>query len=515
MSRIDAVAKNVKFAACCQISLMAANFIVRKAFVAALGEEYLGLSGLFADILSMLSLAELGFGASIIFSLYKPVAQGNVEKVKSLMELYRRAYMLVGTAVICGGLALTPYLDFFIKEMPASIRHIEWIYVMNVVNSGASYFFIYKASLLFADQKKYVEMIINAAVKLSASVLQVAALFATKNYFVYLGIMVGATFAQNLMISAQVDKRYPYLKEKNIKPLEEEDKAVIRRNVGAMVFHKLGDVAVFGTDSVITAKFISLSAVGLYSNYMLIRKALLNMIFLAFNGITSSLGNLNACESGERKIRAFYQIHFFSAWLFGCISICLLHLYNPFIALWLGEEYLFPFPIVLLIVLNFYVYCMRMPVNSMKEVMGLFWNDRYKPLLEAGVNLAVSVILAKRMGMGGVLLGTLASTIAVPFWVEPFVLFRSGLKEDLRQYFKRYAWYLAVTLSASIVTGLLCRFSSPGFLGFLWKMVLCAFVPNIIYLLVYRHTEEYQYLKDAAIRLLGKALNRIGGKRKG
>ena len=296
-------------------------------------------------------------------------------------------------------------------------------------------------------------------------------------------------------------------------PLGEEDKAVIRKNVGAMVFHKLGDVAVFGTDSVITAKFVSLAAVGVYSNYILIRKALLKIIFLVFNGITSSLGNLNACETRERKIEAFYQLYFFSAWLFGCICICLLHLYNPFILLWLGKEYLFPFPVVFLIVINFYVYCMRMPVCNMKEVMGLFWNDRYKPVIEAGVNLVVSVILAKRMGITGVLIGTLISTVTVPFWVEPFVLFRSGLKEKLRYYFEKYIWYLAVTAAASVATGMLCRLSSPGYLGFLWKMVICAAVPNVIYVLAYRRTREYRYLKSVAVGLVQKTIRRIGGKK--
>lgn len=153
MSRVDSIAKNVRISAACQVLLMVVNFALRRVFVLVLGREYLGLDGLFTDILSMLSLAELGFGTSVLFSLYKPVAEGNQEKIKSLMSLYRRAYQVIGTVVLVAGVSLTPFLNAFVKEMPAGIPHIRWIYILNVLNSGVSYFFIYKTSLLFAYER--------------------------------------------------------------------------------------------------------------------------------------------------------------------------------------------------------------------------------------------------------------------------------------------------------------------------------------------------------------------------
>ena len=326
MSRTDNIAKNAKFAILSQAVLILTNFAVRRIFVMTLGEEYLGLNGLFTDILSMLSLAELGFGTAIVYSLYKPLAEGDKEKIKALMRLFGRAYRLVGCFVLTAGLALTPFLSFFVKEMPDGIPHVEWIYALNVVNSGASYFFIYKSSLLFADQKKYVEMLINVAVKTLAAALQIAALLVTKNYFLYLGIMIAATFGQNLLISMQVSRMYPYLKEKRTEMLPAEDRDVIRKNVGAMVFHKLGYVAVFSTDSILMAKFVSVAIVGLYSNYMLIRKALINVIDLFFVSLAASMGNLNACETDEKKYEAYSHVYFLSAWLFGFMSVCLYYL---------------------------------------------------------------------------------------------------------------------------------------------------------------------------------------------
>ena len=231
MARIDQVAKNAKFALLSQMLLVIANFVVRRVFLMTLGEEYLGLSGLFTDILSMLSMAELGFGTSIVFSLYKPLAQKDTEKIKSLMKLFRLAYRCVGLFILTAGCALTPFLDFFVKEMPEEIpeAQIQVIYLLNVLNSGLSYFFIYKASLLFADQKKYVETIITAVAKLAAAGLQVGVLLLTVNYFLYLGIMIVATLGQNVMVSLQTNRMYPYLKEKMVRRLEQEDTRVLKK----------------------------------------------------------------------------------------------------------------------------------------------------------------------------------------------------------------------------------------------------------------------------------------------
>lgn len=509
MSRADHIAKNMKFALLCQIPLIFANFILRRVFILSLGENYLGLNGLFTNILSILSLAELGFGTSIIFSLYKPVAEGDHEKIKSLMRLYRRAYTVVGIVVLAAGTALTPFLGFFVKEMPPEISHIELIYLLNVVNTGVSYFFIYKTSLLFADQKKYVEVTINTVVKLVVALLQAAALLLFRNYFLYLGIMIMGTLVQNVLISVQTNRMYPYLCEKHVEPLEKDDVNIIKRNVGAMVFHKIGGAVVFSTDSIIMAKFVSVASVGLYSNYIMIRTALLNVINLAFNAITSSMGNLNASETLEAKRRAFRNINFFSAWLFGFCSICLMCLYNPFIGLWLGEEYLFSAGTVLIIVLNFYMYCMRMPIGNTKEVMGLFWNDRFKPIAEVAVNLAASLLLVRRFGLAGVLWGTLISTVAVPLWVEPLVVYRHGLKLSPIRYFARYALYLGVTVAAGCICFFLCRLTPDSLFGFALKCTICLTTPNLLYWLVYRRTEEYGYSRDLAVRMFGKVIKKL------
>lgn len=186
MDRAAHVVKNFKFTVAGELMLAVLKFVSRRAFVLLLGKEYLGLNGLFTDILSVLALAELGLGVSITYSLYRPAARGDEELIRSLIRLCRRAYQCVGLAILLAGLSLTPFLSFFVKEMPENIPHIPLIYILNVVNVSVSYLFSYRATLLFVYQKKYIESVIRALTGLLFTVAQIGVLFLTGNYLYYL-----------------------------------------------------------------------------------------------------------------------------------------------------------------------------------------------------------------------------------------------------------------------------------------------------------------------------------------
>ncbi len=498
MGRRKGIAKNVTWIVAGEMLLAIVKFVSRRVFVLLLGKEYLGITGLFTDILSVLSLAELGFGVSITYSLYRPVAEENRELIKSLMGLYRRFYQTVSLIVFLAGLSLTPFLSFFVKEMPKNIPNLSLIYILNVVNASASYWFAYKSVLLFVYQKKYIETGIRAVTTIAASLAQMAVLALTRDYVCYLSIAILATLIQNMAVFREADRQYPYLREKAIRPLPGEMVQEIRRNGKAMFLHRVGAVAVFSTDNLLTAKFAGVATAGLYSNYTMIRGFLNVMIAALFDAIAPAMGNYTVTETRENRQKAFGILFFFSAWLFGWMSICLIWLYDPFIRIWLGAEYLLPRPVVLMIVANFYVTSMRNPVVHTKSVMGLFWDDRLKSILEALVNLAASLFLAQRWGLFGILAGTLISTAGLPFWVEPTVLYRNGLKQKVARYFIRYGTYLLVTAAAGSITGWLCQMTEETVGGFLIKMALCMVIPNLVYVAAYCRMPEFGALKALA-----------------
>lgn len=502
MDKAAHIKRNLKFAIAGELLLAALKFLSRRAFVILLGREYLGLNGLFTDILSVLSLAELGFSISITYSFYHPVAEGNTEMIKSLVRLYRRVYQTVGLIVFALGLSLTPFLSFFVKEMPKNIPNIALIYILNLVNASISYFFAYKSTLLFVHQKKYIETSIRAAVSLVATAAQIAVLFLSRNYLYYMYLAIVATVVQNVSVSMQADRCYPYLREKDVRPLPREIMEEIHRNVRAMLLHRVGAIAVFNTDNLLISKFVGVAAAGLYSNYMMIRGFLNMMVNALFDAITPVLGNLTATGTEDSKREAFCRLSFFSAWLFGWMSICLFCLYDPFIDLWLGKGYLLSKSAVLLIVLNFYVSSMRIPVNNTKSVLGLFWDDRYKSIVEAVFNLAVSVPLAMRWGVEGIMAGTLISTFAFPFWCEPLVLYSRGLHMPARKYFANYLIHLIITVAAGVLTWILCGFTSGGMTGLIWKAMICAVVPNLVFWVAYHQTREFAFLTKKLFKLL-------------
>lgn len=496
MSRIDNSLRNIKYTSLAQMANFIIVFVSRRIFVRVLSTEYLGLNGVFSNILSMLSLAELGLGTAICYCLYKPIYDKDEKTINSIMLFYKKAYNLIGTLVFVIGAALTPFLNFLIEELP-NIPHIRLIYFLFVFNSAASYFFVYKKTLLIADQKQYISNLVHQAAVLLMNVLQIVFLLLTHEYFSYLIIMIACTLGQNIFVSVLVNKKYPYLDLKNAEPLDKETKNEVFKNIKAMTSHRIGGVVVNGTTNIIMAKFVNVVSVGLYSNYYLVKNTLISIVSLLFQSITSSVGNLGAeTDDGERKEKVFDALNLIGAWIIGFSSICLFVLFNPFITLWVGEEYLFDMRVVALIVVNFYMLGVRQPVLTTRDALGIFWYDRHKPVIESVINIVASIPLAIYMGVPGVLLGTLISTVTTSLWVEPLVLYKYGFKKKATTYFLKYILYAVITLIAGGVCWFICENILIGnkFVLFVTKAIICGIIPNIIFLLAYFKTKPFKML---------------------
>jgi len=467
--------------------------------------EYLGLSGLFSNVLTMLSLAELGFGAAISYSLYKPLAFGEKHKIQALMKLYRKAYRIIGTLVLLLGFAFTPFLYVLMKEVP-DIPHLYSIYWLFVINSGSSYFLGYKRAVIVADQKSYINSIYTYGFQILKHALQIVVLVVTRNYILFLVVLLAFTIGENLAITLRVNSLYPYLKEKTDASLSRDEKEKIKKNIIALTFHKIGGVLVNGTDNIILVRFVNLASAGLYANYTLLQSSVDGIVGLMYSSITASIGNLSAEKGSVGSKALFDELNFISAWVYGFTALCLYFLCNPFISLWLGRAYLFPKSIVFVIVCNYYLTGMRRPVLAFKDSLGLFWYDRYKALLQAGINLVVSVVLARKYGVIGVLIGSSVSTLATCFWIEPYVVFRFGFDKSLTQYFLQYLGYTLVTLVAGLATfGILHLILLPNtILRFAVSLLSVIVVPNLIYLLFFHRLSLFKEV-IAILRRIAKA----------
>ena len=502
--RLENSARNIKAAWLWQLVHIMCQFATRTAIIKVLTIEYVGLSGLFSNVLTMLSLAELGIGEAIVFSLYGPIAHREHRVISSIMKFYQKVYVFVGIFIATVGLLLTPYLEFFIKDMPENIPNLELIYLLFVANSAISYFFSYKGTFITANQNNHIVVINNGVTELLMVVVQIISLKITKNYILYLAIGVAFVLIRNIVITLIANKKYPYLKDKTKEKIPKDIFDSIKKNTSAMVLHKIGSIVVFATDNLIISKFVGLVSVGIYTNYHVITNAVTVFINKFFNAMAASVGNLAVEADIEKQEKVFNSMNFLNFWLYVFSCCCLFNLLNPFIeVIWLGEEYLFDVAIVLLIVVKIYITGMRTSVQTFKNAKGLYWQNKFMPLGESVINLVASIVLVYNFGVAGVLLGTIISSICTCVWIEPRVLYRYGFNKSPKTYYVRYAKYLIVfSIIMAITYACNSLIISDNLLTFVVKCCISGIVPNLMMILFYYKTEEFNYVKGAVFKVL-------------
>lgn len=480
-------------------------FFLRAVFVRTLAEEYLGLEGLFSNILGMLSLMELGIGPAMIVSLYKPLAENNIEKTKSLMRLYRKAYGIIGICVLLLGVSLTPFLPFFIREFPDGLREINLIYILYVVNAGASYFWIYKQSLFIADQKNYLVNLWFNAARIAMLAAQMLLLVLTHSFILFLIVQIVFTNGANLYISRRADRAYPYLKDKNAEALDTESKKEVRTYALSSAVLNIGSKLVNGTDQLIITRFAGLISSGAYSSYILVSDALLSIERKLFSELTASIGNLNAVSEKEKNYEVFTRLLFASNVVNTVFSVCLFCLFQDFVELWIGETFVLDRATVFVIVFVFYLYSIRLPVQTFNSATGAFSHYRYRAVVEGMINLVVSIVLVKRIGIVGVILGTAVSCLAVPFWIEPYILFRFTFRSSMKPFWRNLALNLAETVLLVLVCSTLCRLLPLGGIpAVLCKGCLCVIVSGILICMLHHKDESFSFY----LQLIGRIFKR-------
>lgn len=509
MSRTKNSAKNIVVSVFGQFIQIIFQFVCRTVFINTLTIEYLGINGLFSNVLSMLSLAELGFGTALIYSMYKPVFDDNKEQLTRLVNLYRKIYLVIAGIILLLGLGLLPFLKYLINDYNKyeNLADLSVIFLLYLVNTIFSYLYIYKKSIIDAYQKNYMYITIQKGLLVTQNILQIIFLLFTHDFVVYLIIQIIFTAVTNIIISAKADLMFPFLRlNKKILPTTCEKK-VIYKNTAAMAMHKIGAVVVNSTDNLILSSLVSLGSVAIYANYLLIIANLNGFIEIVFKAVTASIGNLGASNDRKRLTDIFDTLTFIEFWVYSFSSICLYILLNHFITIWIGKNFLFTNEVVFTLVLNFYLKGMRVVINVFRDSLGLFWYDRYKPILEALVNLVVSIILTKWIGIAGVFAGTAVSTLMVCFWIEPYILYKYALIGRLRRYFVVYFKYVLTTLTAGGIINIICNHIKTDFFGLIIKMILVCVVYNLIILLLFRKSKEY----IETVRILRNVFKRKSG----
>lgn len=494
-SRFGNSARNAAVSMFTQILSIVLNIIGRRVFVYVLDVEYLGVSTAFSSVLSILSLAELGVGSAIIYSLYQPIAQDDHQKIKALMRLYRQVYWIVGIVIFLCGTALLPFLDIFVQEMP-DIPGVQYIYLLLVVQSAATYFFSYKINFLTATQQGYIAQKFQMLSAVVQIVVQSVVLLVWGNYYVYLIVAIVCNFLKNVFASAYVDKLYPFLKEKAEK-LPKLDTDKIKKNVFALFLYKISQTLSKSIDTLLISKMLGVTEVAIYANYHLIINYSDLLFINVLGAITPSVGNLMTSADDGKKRKFFSTLQMLYYWVATYLAVGLIVLFNPLVEIWLGTDYLFPQSIVVVLAISTTLTNFQRPCSLMRDANGLFWYGKLRPLAMTIINLVVSIVLIQYMGTIGVVIGTCIAKLATFVWYDPYIVYKHVLKTGLKNYFLRYLfqWGLLGVL-AFVCESLYVAVGITNILGLIVGFGIVTVIVNGTFLMVYARTEDFLYLKQ-------------------
>ncbi len=508
-SRTQYAAKNFLFSTIGTIVTSLLSFVSRTIFIYTLGTVYLGINGLFTNVLGMLSFAELGIGAIIGFCLYKPLAEQDTEKIKAYIKFYKNAYRIIALVVTTIGLIIIPFLKYIVNGAD-DVNNLVFIYCVFLFNTVSSYLITYKTTILNADQKNYLLTNINTVFKILLTIAQVAVLLIFNDYIVYLVIQSLMTLIEKIYINIFINKRYPYLKEKNTVPLSKDEKDTLYSKIKAMIFHKIGEVSVFQTDNIITSAFINVIAVGLVSNFVMVIMLISTFVGAFFNASVAGFGNIIATETKKSQFLIFKKYNFIAFWLYGVSALCLYFLLPDFITAWIGSDKLIDKLTIFLLCVNYYIKGLRIPISNIKSAAGVFEPDRYAPLVEAAINIIVSIIGVKLWGLPGIYIGTLLSSF-VPVIIGSSVVYRHVFGIECKTYFVEYVKRILLIAVSALLIYLLCGLVNVNniYIKIALKLIIGLIIPHLIIFIVYRKSNECKYVIVMIKRVLSGIFKKI------
>ena len=481
------------------------GLISQKIFITILCTEYLGITGLFTNIISMLGIVELGIGPAIIYNLYRPVKENDINKIKSLVFFYKKAYTIIAFLVLLIWLLFIPFLPFIVNNVTIS-DNIIVIYILFLVDTFASYLIAYKQSILYANQENYIVNIIHIFYLVIMNILQLIFLYITHNYYLYLIIKIMCRFGENYVVAFISKKKYPEIFVDGHEKLDKKTSKGIFKRTKGLVFHKLGNFVVDGSDIIIISFFLGIKMVGLYTNYNLIITAINNLMTHIFSAITASVGNLLIEPNKEKKYCVFENIYFINFWISSIISIAFLCVIQPFIVIWIGEEYLLSTMIIITLSMSLYVRSMTKTMNTFKEAAGIFYEDRLVPVGQSIINIVLSIILVHYFGMAGVFMGTIISYLLLHFYSYPKYVYKTIFSDSILLYFIHFFKYLLLVILMGVISFIIIEYINfnNSLIQIFFNGIISLIIVNIVIFVFFHNSREYKYCLHLLKNMLKK-----------
>lgn len=489
-----------------RIYQLIAPFIIRTIMIYSLGIEYVGLNSLFTSILQVLNLAELGVGSAMVYSMYKPIATDDTEKICALMRLYKIYYRIIGLIVLVGGIIIMPFLPYLIAgDIPSGLN----LYILYILNLGATvlsyWLFAYKNCLFTAHQRTDVVNNVTIIVNTGQYLLQGIILVVLKDYYAYLIIALLSQAVLNIATAYCATRMYPNYTAKG--KLDKTEVNTINQRVKDLFTSKVGNIIVNSADTIVISAFLGLSVLGIYNNYYYILNAILGFMTVIFNACTAGIGNSLIVDSEEKNLHDLNKLTFLIAWIGTFCCCCFLGLYQPFMRIWVGAEYLLPYSCVICMIIYFYIRVINQVLIVYKDAAGMWHEDRYRPLCTALTNLIMNLIMVQFIGLYGILLSTVLSTLIVgmPWVIHNLftVVFKNGAKNFIWNLMR----YTLVTLLACVICylfSLLIR--GNDYIQIIINLIISLIVPNILFIVFFHRTKVFKASVNLVDKMIGNKI---------
>lgn len=510
IERTKNATRNIVFGVILKIYQILVPFLMRTAMIYLMGVQYLGLSSLFSSILQVLNLAELGVGSAMVYSMYKPIAEDDESTICALMKLYRTYYRVIGLVIAIAGCALTPFISYLIKsDVPTGIN----IYVLYLLNLGATvlsyWLFAYKNSILQAHQRTDVVSKVKLITSTVQYGFQIAVLWISHNYYLYVIVALATQAFTNITTAVCANKLYP-----QFKPKGSVDKVQVQRinqRIRDLFTSKIGSIIYDSADTIVISAFLGLTLLAVYQNYFYILNSISGLLTVVFAACTAGIGNSIVVESKEKNYQDLKKFTFIITWIAGFCSVCLLCIYQPFMELWVGKDLMLSLSAVVCFVVYFFVRQFNALFNLYKDASGMWHEDRLRPLTAALTNLALNLILVQFIGIYGILLSTVLAILCVGMpWLLHNLFTIIFERKHMWPYIARLVKYCFVVLFSCVITYFICSRISIGLVPtILIRGVICIIVPNAIYFLVFRKTEEYNQALHLADNMTKGKINKV------
>ena len=484
--------RNVSFGLVAKIGAIFFPFLSRTVFIHTLGEAYLGLNSLFASVLTVLNLAELGFGSAIVFCMYRPVAEDDHETINALLHYYRRIYRYIGLVILGIGLLLVPFLPYLVNGSCPPDINLTVVYLVFLGNTVMSYFlFGYRMALITAFQREDLISKVDFFISGIICGLQITILLTVRNYYVYLLVLPLSTIINN--IRTLLISRWKFSQYSPQSGLSAKQKEIIKEKVSGLMISKVSAASRNSLDSIFIAMFMGLVATAKYTNYCYVMHSIVAALRVLTDAVTGGVGNSVVLESAEKNYHYMQRMNFLYMWLTGWCTICLLCMYQPFMEIWAGKKGMLPMSVVSLICVYFYFLKMGDVRNIYEQAKGIWWENRFRAIAETVGNLFLNFWLGRWFGVHGIIAATLVVLFFIDFCYGSRNIYRHYFKtEKISEYYSSHIFYGLATVAAGVVTYIICEMLEGGITGLIARMVVCVVVPNILYWLIYRRTEIYE-----------------------